>query len=111
MLLELISPLTIPIVISLTAVFGVFVHDTQINKALITAVSSPAVSSDYRSEPLKLPTVEQHIHSESTSFTGTSSLNSQQPATQPRNLDDKKYVAGRRLMGNSPGNEYSWPSI
>lgn len=109
MLSEIINPLTI--LISLTAVFGVFVHDTQIDKALITAVSQPAVTADYRSEPLKLPTIEQHIHSEATSFTSTSSLNSQQPATQPRNQDDKKYVAGRRLSSNTPGNEYSWPSI
>lgn len=109
MLSEIINPLTI--LISLTAVFGVFVHDTQIDKALVTAISSPATSSDYCSEPLKLPTVDQHIHSESTSLTGTSNLNSQQPATQPRNQDDKKYVAGRRLSSNTPGNEYSWPSI
>lgn len=109
MLSEIISPLTV--LISLTAVFGVFMHDTQIDKALITAVTAPVETSEFRTEPIKLPSVEQHIHAESTSFSNTANLNAQQPATQPRNSDDKKYVAGRRLMGNSPGNEYSWPSI
>jgi len=106
---EIINPLTI--LISLTAVFGVFMHDTQIDKALVTAISSPAYSERINSESLKLPSIEQHIHAENTSFASNSNLNSQVPATQPRNQDDKKYMAGRRLMANSSGNEYSWPSI
>lgn len=107
---ELISPITI--LISLTAMFSVFMHDTQIDRAVVTAVSIPLSSERINSDLLKLPLLTiQHIHADNTSFTSTSNLNSQVPATQPRNQDDKKYVAGRRLMASSSGNEYSWPSI
>ena len=110
MLSEILNPITV--LISLTAVFGVFAHDTQLDKALVTAVSTPAVVADYGVSPVKLLTVDQHIHFDSGSFSGyTYEFGSQQPATQPRNEDEKKYIAQRRLMGNSFGNEYSWPSI
>ena len=109
MFAELISPITVRI--SLTAVFGVFMHDTQIDKSLVIAVKSPTSSERINAEPLKLPSIEQYIHAENTSFNSTLNLNLQVPATQPRNQDDKKYVAGRRLMASSSGSEYSWPSI
>ena len=109
MLYEIINPITL--LISLTAVAGVFMHDTRIDKALITAITEPSITSDYRSEPVKLLSIDQHVHAERASFSSAASLNSVQPATQPRNGDDKKYIAARRLMGNSNGHEYSWPSI
>ena len=107
MLSEIINPISV--LISLTAVFGVFIHDTQIDSALAANVSTPAIVSDYSSSPIKLLHVDQHIHFDSASF--SNNLRTQQPATQPRNEDEKKYIAQRRLMGNTFGNEYSWPSI
>lgn len=109
MLSEIINPITV--LISLTAVFGIFVHDSRIDEALITAVSTPVITVNYSPSPIRLMVIDQHIHPEINSFSRASGLNSQQPATQPRNQDEKKYIAQRRLMGNTFGNEYSWPSI
>jgi hypothetical protein len=105
-----INPL--PILISLTAVFSVFVHDAQLNSVAMTAMSLPAITSDYGHGAINLLPNNQHIQSESSSFlSSTYSLRSQQPTVQPRNEDDKKYIAQRRIMGNTFGNDYYWPSI
>jgi len=110
MLPTIINPL--PVLISLTAVLGVFVHDTQLDNMAMTAISMPAIISNNNTGNLNPMPVDQHIHLETKSFLeNTYNLRSQQPATQPRNKDEKKYVAQRRLMGNTFGNEYSWPSI
>lgn len=105
MLSTVINPISL--LISLTAVFGVFIHDTQIDHATLIAVSNPAAANN--SGVTNLSPVNQHLHIESSSF--ANSLKYQQPATRPRNEDERKYVAQKRLLGNALGNEYSWPSI
>jgi len=105
-----INPL--PIMISLTAVLGVFVHDARFDKVAMTAMSAPAIVADYHNGITNLLPSTQHIHSDVGSSIGSAfSLRAQQPATQPRNEDDKKYIAQRRIMGNTFGNDYCWPSI
>ena len=109
MLPTITNPLSI--LISLTAVFGVFAHDTQIDNAFITALSMPATIADIKSKPAEILSIDQHVHSERSSFSGITYNVGYQPATQPRNENDKKYIAQKRLMGNTIGHEYSWPSI
>jgi|GEM_PF-657720 len=105
-----INPL--PILISLTAVFGVFIHDAQLNSVAMAAMSMPAITADYSHGAVNLSPSNQHFQSESSSFlSSTYSLRAQQPATQPRNEGEKKYIAQRRIMGNTYGNDYCWPSI
>jgi len=98
-----INPL--PILISLAAVLGVFVNDTQLNSIALTAIAP-----DYSHGSVSLLPNNQHLQSESSSFLNdTFSLRNQQPAVQPRNEEDKKYIAQRRIMGNTFGNDYYWP--
>jgi hypothetical protein len=52
----------------------------------------------------------QHVHAERGSFSSRSAHNNQ-AATPPRNEDEKKYIAQRRLLGDSFGSEFYWPSI
>jgi hypothetical protein len=104
-----INPLSI--LISLTAVFGVFIHDSQLNSVAMTAMSPPAITANYSHGAINLLSDSQHIQSESSFLSSAYSLRSQQPTVQPRNEDDKKYIAQRRIMGNTFGNDYYWPSI
>jgi hypothetical protein len=104
-----ISPLSI--LISLAAVFGVFMHDSQFDNILMTALSAPAITADYNNNVVNLMPGSHHIQSESSPIGSSFSLRVQQPAAQPRNEDDKKYIAQRRIMGNTFGNDYYWPSI
>ena len=109
MLSIIIKPLTL--LVSAATLFGVFIHDTRIDNALLSGTSNPGIIASYNSGEIKLSSNEQHIHSENVSVSSALSLNYQQPATQPRNQDDKKYIAQKRLMGSGSDNEYSWPTI
>ena len=110
MLSELINP--IPILISLTAVFGVLVHDTKFDKAVLTAVTAPESISRYaESSASKFLSANNHIHVEVGSFMSKVGFGSQQPSSQPKSDDDKKYIAQKRLIDNGSGTDYHWPSI
>ena len=102
----------IPTMILLTAAFGVLMHDTQISNATITAVSPSKVVSNNHIDVMIIMRGNKHINIEINSFSdSTHNIKAQQTSTQPKNEDEKKYIAQRRLMGNSVGNEYSWPTI
>jgi len=105
----LINPL--PILLSLTAVFGVFVHDSQFDNVIMTVVEAPAIVADYNNGALNPMPSSHHLQSEISPIGNSFSLRAQQPAAQPRNEDDKKYVTQKRIMGNTFGNDYYWPSI
>lgn len=105
-------PLTLnplPVLISLTAAFSVLVHDSQIDFAAMTALAVPAAIITTDVAGLNLAEAGMHVHSERTSSSRT--VRSTQAATPPRNENDKKYVAVRRLLGDSFGSEFYWPSI
>jgi hypothetical protein len=97
------------IIVSLTIVLGVFMHDTKVDDAVVATSLTPALVANYTFSPVKLLSGEQHIHTESSSFSNIR-FSSQQPAAQPRNEDDKKYINSKRLLTNNLGNEYIWPS-
>lgn len=101
----ILNPLSI--MLALSATLGIFVHDTQIyNATKASLLSSSAIAEFKGFEELKLLDSGKHVHSENSVFYG---LGYQQPTSQPRNKDDKKYVAVKRLVGNTYGSEYSWP--
>lgn len=104
------QPLTVAI--SLLAVFGLLSHDTQLDSAIVTAVSKLSGVARIDAESVKMKLPEQHIHADSNSFTsGTLSLRAQQPASQAKTENEKKYIAQRRLSGSNGVSEYHWPSI
>ncbi|HRN90235.1 MAG TPA: hypothetical protein PK543_00935 [Candidatus Saccharibacteria bacterium] len=105
-------PLTLnplPVLISLTAAFSVLVHDSQIDFAAMTALAVPAAIITGDVVGLNLAEAGQHVHAERSS--GSRAIRNTQAATPPRNENDKKYVAQRRLLGDSFGSEFYWPSI
>jgi hypothetical protein len=100
----------LPLTILLSAGFGLAVHDTRLDKAIVDAVNNPVIISEVRSEPERLIS-ELHIHSEMTSFASNLNLRAHQPSVQPKTDDDKKYIAQKRQKYSSAGSEYIWPSI
>lgn len=100
----------LPLTILLSAGFGLAVHDTRIDKAIVDAANPPAIISEVRSQPERL-VAEMHIHSEMTSFSSNLNLRSNQPSVQPKNTDDKKYIAQKGQKYSTAGSEYIWPSI
>jgi hypothetical protein len=97
----------LPILVTLTAAFSVFVHDSQLDYAAISAIA--VVPAAIMTTDIMNLGANQHVHAERGSFARTARSN--QAATPPRNEDEKKYIAQRRLLGDSFGSEYYWPSI
>lgn len=87
------NPLSV--VMSLTALLGVFVHDVQAGN--VTALSTAAIVADYRTETVDLLKTGQHYQAEVNSFLESTHNAGSQPSTQPRNENDKKYIAKKRL--------------
>ncbi len=95
-----------PTLLTLSAAFGVFLHDNQLDRASVAAFTPPAITSvdTTLTNPLKFN--ELHTHTESSS----DQMQNSDPAAQPRN-EDKKYIVSKKLTSNSAGSDYSWPSI
>ncbi len=114
-MLPLINPL--PVLISIAALFGVFVHDSQLGSVAMAAMSMPVITSDVSGHnqgnmEYDLSPKYQHIHAEAGSLLSSAhSLRTQQPAAQPRTENDKKYISQKRFKSNNVDNDYYWPSI
>lgn len=99
---------SLSLAISIVTIFGILLHDTQIGTATeLAALERPVVG-----ESINLARLGQHIHMDQGTFTGAAfSTKTAQPSAQPRNNDDKKYIAQRRYIGDSSGGDYFWPTI
>lgn len=82
---------------------GVLVHDSRLDHAAASAL--PAQIS-YTTTIEELKVNDLHTHAERVSFT----QNVNQPSIQPRNDNDKKYIAQKKLATNTFGSVYIWPS-
>ena len=101
------------VLLSLIAMTGILVHDTQVDNALSVISNSTSVrSADLNVNAVRLRATEQHIHNQGESYAaGTFSIKLAQPTALNKNDNEKKYIAQRRVMSNGFGNGYYWPSI
>jgi hypothetical protein len=95
-------------IISFSAMFGVFVHDTQLLK-LANVVGPIDVTSFHSNDTELLAKSSQHVHMVSSSLSSVSG--GQQISIQPRNENDKKYLSQRKTTQNNDDSDYFWPSI
>lgn len=109
--MELIINSALFIPITLMAIFGVLVHDSQINGVIALAIPAPAIVTELKTGTTNLSRTDLHPLSEISTFSGNTHNVGFQPAAQPRNENDKKYITQKRLLGNSFGSEFLWPSI
>jgi len=97
-----------PIVLTAMVVFGIFLHDTTVDKAALVAlpIAAATLSVGFGINE------QQHTHVEEVSIGQTlNQFNEAQPRFVKRNdmEDDKlRQKGGLRLDGNS---EYHWPSL
>lgn len=82
---------------------GVFLHDTQVDKAAVTALAPPAIISE--SEPLPQPTFRKsdpHTHPEHSSLSqAVRDLKAANPRIQPRRDENRRHLTGERHVKGS----------
>ncbi|MBC7869019.1 hypothetical protein H7X69_02485 [Candidatus Saccharibacteria bacterium] len=106
----LINPLSL--LLTLSTAFGVLVHDTQLDTAAKTALTVPIAIVAYGGTDMVMKMNDQHIHNERVSLSQSlGQLKGEQPRTQTRGGDDKKYFVQKKSSVHSYGSEYVWPSI
>lgn len=93
------------IALSLCTASGVLLHDTNVDKAMVKAVSQQVDAAS----PGNMP----HTHSERGSLhQAIRDLNASQPRTQPRGQEDRKYVQAKpSARGHHPFDNYTLPLI
>lgn len=105
----LINP--IPLLLTLSTAFGVLMHDTQLDTAAKTALTTPVSIVGFLGSEGSLKFNDPHVHNESSSMSqGVRDLKDVNPRTQTRGGDDKKYVIQKKSSLQSYGSEYIWPS-
>ena len=107
--IALFNPLSI--LLSLSTLFGVVIHDTKVDQFTTVLLSAPAVMASYEGFHSMLSKTD-HTHSERVSISELGrSLAYQNPRTQVRN-DDKKHVLQKNVMrGHHPFDNYNLPVI
>jgi hypothetical protein len=98
----------LPLIFTLTATFGVVVHDTQLDRAAL-ALAVPVSFATYAAVDT-LKSGDSHIHVERIHGPNTlATLRSTVPRTQPR--DDDRWYNQKKLYFGTGGASYLWPSI
>lgn len=109
-MLSLIKPA--PILLTFATMFGVFVHDMNIDKAAKVATAPPAAYASVASAKAidEFISRSEHTHVERASIAHkqTSSL----PKVQPPKDDERKYVQNKKQDGLGGDDQtYIWPSV
>ena len=107
--LFIINPLSV--LISLSTLFGVVMHDTKIDQMTTTILAAPAALASYEGATNVLSKMD-HTHAERVSVTELGrSLAYESPRTQVRN-DIRKHIMQKNVMrGHHPFDNYSLPIL
>lgn len=92
----LLTPLSIAM--SLSTATGVFVHDTKLDKATMTAIAAPAATVGVMAAGASAMHLsgDFHTHAERISLSqSVKDLNNQNPRIQPRSDKDRKNMKGK----------------
>lgn len=86
------------IMLSLSTMFGVFIHDTKIDQMTVVAMAVPAIVASYELGSKAINMGEAHTHSERASLSQmVRSLNHESPRTTPRKSEDKKHLLQKHV--------------
>ena len=104
---------TIVNLLSITFCLGtassVLLHDTNADKAALTAVANRV---QHIENPVAKLGNDPHTHSERGSLhQAIRDLNASQPRVQPRNQGDKKYVQSKSTRGHHPFGDVMLPMV
>ncbi len=108
--IALFNPLSI--LISISTLTGVVLHDTQFDKLTVRLLAVPAVVATVEGSQV-LTTNNLHTHVERASLSSTiRSLNASSPRIQPRNNDEKKHLLQKNVArGHHAFDNYNLPVI
>ena len=103
---------SLPLLLSLSAMFGILLHDTKIDSATALAMTVPVALASYGAADVAFKMSDPHTHSERSGFSQSiRELRTQQPRLQTRFGDDERHVVAKKSSVTISGGEYSWPSI
>lgn len=101
----------IPLLFTITATFGVLIHDTQIDRATTTALALPSALATFAAVDSLMKSTDQHTHVERVSMPGhLANLKMSVPRIQPRD-DDRRYIQSKKVAFGSMDSGYIWPSV
>ncbi len=99
--------------LSLSTATGVLVHDTRVDKATLTAISSSQNSPGYQASTAKLVnfSTDAHTHVERHSLAqSVRDIKADNPRIQPRSSAEKKYLSQKNMgLGHNPFDSYALP--
>lgn len=97
------------VALSVSTIVSVLLHDTNLDKAMVTQASKEAGVHTPVAKPGNMP----HTHSERSSLhQAIRDLNASQPRVQPRGQSDKKYVQSKpTARGHHPFDNYTLPVV
>lgn len=94
--LALFNPISI--LISLATMFGVVIHDTQVDKLTVATIGVPAIIATYEGFNKAIEKSDAHTHTERISLSQVvRNMNAQGDRTQARLFEDKKYVSQKNV--------------
>lgn len=107
----ILNPL--PILLSLSTMFGVLVHDTKVDQFTTSLLAVPTIVVTYDGVNNVLKQSDSHTHTERMVLSQlTRSLALENPRMQPRGYEDKKYVLQRNVIrGHHPFDNYNLPIV
>jgi len=96
---------------TVTAAFGVLVHDTQVDRATTFALAATSSFVSLAVIDAGLKSGDAHVHVERASAPRhISALRATLPRVQPRD-DDRRYLQSKRLYFGTGESNYIWPSV
>lgn len=109
-MLPIINP--VPIIFTLSTMFGILVHDLHIDRATTVAVALPALIASAGALD-KVINSNYHTHVERASLPKFSkSFRSTLPNVQPPRDDDRRYIQNKKAhLGFGTDHTYLWPSV
>jgi hypothetical protein len=105
-----VTPLSI--FLSLSTATGIFLHDTRVDKATLSVLSTPSSGTSYQANTkLVNYATDSHTHVERHSFSQSlHELRGDTPRIPPRAGHEKKYVTQKNLgLGHNPFDSYALP--
>ena len=109
--LFIINPLSI--LITLSTLLGVVVHDTKVDQLATKVLSVPNAIVNYEGVNHAIKFSDEHTHTERISLSEVvRSVNSDVPRIQPRMTSDKKYRLQKNVVrGHHAFDNYSLPIL
>lgn len=105
-----LSPISV--IVSISTLVGVVIHDTKIDQLTTTYLAPPAITASAEGRTV-IKKSDPHTHSERVSLSQfVRGMAANNPRIQPRLADDKKYTLQKKVMkGHHAFDNYSLPMI